>query len=117
MNNNFIIIGVNSIDESLNFYENVLDFKIEKRLNPNTNTDIVFIKKDNLKIELIKRDDMPPVDNSNSSISIAFSNDNLENRIKILSDKNIDYLQDSLGNGMKFLRFEDPTGVGVVIYE
>ena len=66
MNNSFIMIGVQSMDASVDYFKNILDFQVEGNQKPN----------DDIK-----------------------------------------YISAALPNGTKFLKFQDPNNVNIVLYE
>ncbi|MDZ7795947.1 MAG: VOC family protein [Candidatus Marinimicrobia bacterium] len=118
MNKSFVSIAVNSLEISVSFYVTILNFHTEKNIEPADGIRITFLSNtDNFTLELIERADLPAADNKGSSVSLMFSNNDLEEKRKILRYNDIEYLDDILPNGMKYLHFRDPDGVGIVLYE
>ncbi|MFO7840614.1 MAG: VOC family protein [Fidelibacterota bacterium] len=118
MNQSFVMIGVNSLEISVSFYETILDFHTEKNIEPGDGIRIAFLSNtDNFTLELIEKADHPAAGNKGSSVSLMFSNNDLDEKRKILRYNDIEYVDDVLPNGMKYVRFRDPDGVGIVLYE
>jgi len=116
MQKSFITIGVNSIEESLPFYRDILDFVLERRVTPAENIELAWLKNENgLIVELVHRSgsDIPKVDNSDSFITLTFQVDDLDSKITILDSHNISYESFTLPNGSDVKRFRDPNGTAV----
>ena len=118
MTNSFIMIGVQSMDASVDFFKNILDFQVEGNQKPNNDIELTFLKNaDNFMIELVYRTDIPVPDNKDSSTSIMFRHIDLEAKKEVLVNNDIKYISAALPNGTKFLKFQDPNNVNIVLYE
>jgi len=112
----FITIGVNSIDESLSFYCDILSFDLERRVAPAEGIELAWLKNENgLVVELVHRSgsNIPRVDNSDSFITLTFQTDALDSKIELLDRLNISYESFTLPNGSDVKRFRDPNGTAV----
>lgn len=114
MQKSIITIGVKSIEKSLYFYQEILNFKIDNRFKPSQNVELVFLSnKDGLIIELHHNSDMPIPDNSKSSVTLTFQFDDLDDRNKHLIKNDITFTKMTIPGGMRFSRFSDPDGVAI----
>jgi predicted enzyme related to lactoylglutathione lyase len=78
-------IEVGSLQDSIQFYERMFDLKIEQRFTLNGEK-IVFLKNEDVKIELIESKDMSTLSNS---VHIAWQVDDIEGWMKGLSNKGL----------------------------
>jgi catechol 2,3-dioxygenase-like lactoylglutathione lyase family enzyme len=115
MEKSFIAIGVKSIDQSINFYQSILNFKLDKRIQPTNDTIIAWLKDDNnFIIELIQKNNMPLQNNNNSSITLCFTVNDLNEKQKKLDENSIKYEKFTLGNNEHdVLRFKDPDNISI----
>ena len=114
MQKSIVTIGVKSIEESIKFYQEILNFKVDNRYKPSENIELVFLSNENgLIIELLHGTEMPIPDNSKSSITLTFQIDDMDVRNEQLTKNNIDFKKMSVPSGMRFSRFSDPNGVAI----
>lgn len=118
MNSSFVSIRVNSTEPFVRFYEALLDFHVERELQPGNGIGIVFMNNaDNFTLEFVAHPEHPAAGNERGAVSLMFMNNDLEKKKKILEDHNVEYVEDRLPNGMRFLRFQDPGNLDIVLYE
>lgn len=114
----FFTIGTSSLEESIKFYQEVLDFELEKRFSPRPGVEIAFLSdKHNSKIELIQRGPISP--SENCPISISFEVDDI-NAVKEHLDKHnvkITSGPTELPSKVKLLHAQDPNGVALGFVE
>ncbi len=114
----FITIGINSVDESIHFYTEVLGFKVESRVKPTDFVELIWLKNENsLIVELVKNDRMPPPDRSQSSVTLTFQFENLKDKVETLNNFNIEYNYYQLPNGLNVYKFKDPDGVSIAFMD
>lgn len=100
------------MEESIRFYEEVMDFKLDRKFSPHTGTTIAFLSSEGeCKIELIDRGE--PTDNTNCHISIGFSVDDMEKVFSHLKSHNTEIVFEpqTMPNGVKLMQAKDPNGV------
>jgi predicted lactoylglutathione lyase len=119
MEKSFIAIGVKSIDDSINFYQSILGFKLDKKVKPSDDTELAWLKdKNNFIIELIKKKNIPALNNKNSSITLCFSVKDLKEKQKLLDENSIKYENFKLGNNEHtVLKFKDPDKIYISFIE
>lgn len=114
MNNSIISIGVKSMEESLSFFKDVMDFNLDRRMNPSPGVELCFISnKDQMVIELIEMENVPVPVNSSSSLTLTFMVENLEEKEALLKVKNIKYKTKTLPNRLNVHQFHDPNGISL----
>ena len=114
MKKNFVTIGVNSLESSIAFYKEILNFKENKRLAPAPGLQLVFLENENnFKIELVDREDSEPIDYSTSPFTLTFMVDDLDSRQELLEQKSIVFTRFPLPTGIDIIRFSDPDGLGI----
>ena len=110
-------INVKNLDESINFYTNILDMKVINRFSPNKGVEISFMKgEEPIVIELIEGHESC---HNSGNITLGFGVDNLEDTIKKLKTSNIEILGGpiSVANGVKILFAKDINGVKLSFLE
>lgn len=119
MKYSFVTISVKDMEESANFYKDVLGLKEAKRFSPQPGIDIMFLKdeQDNA-IELIAHqgEDVPY---GRIPVSIGFDVDSLDATMTMLKEKNVGISRGPLGapGGLRFLFVKDPNGVEIEFIE
>jgi len=112
----FLTIGCNSLDESREFYQNLLGFTLEREFAPGPDIRIAFLKRPDLKIELVERGDMMLPGNDQSSLTITVTVDDLAPVEQKLQTTGCALPERAtLPNGMELIRFQDPDGVNVTV--
>ena len=63
---------------------------------------------------MVKKDNMPILNNSNSPVTLCFTVNDLKEKQKLLDDNSIKYEKFSVGNNEHtFLRFKDPNKINI----
>lgn len=115
----FVTVSVKDMEESANFYKNILGLKEARRFSPQPGIDIMFLKDDeNNAIELVAH----PGEDSDCGrvpVSIGFVVDSLDAVISMLKEKNVAITSGPVGvpGGARFLFVNDPNGVGIEFIE
>ncbi|MCJ7841909.1 VOC family protein [Lederbergia sp. NSJ-179] len=78
-------IDVRNLDHSISFYESMFDFKMEQFLTL-SGEKIAFLKNEDVKIELIELEDIPPPCHS---VHIAWQVEDIESWMKRLRGKGL----------------------------
>lgn len=114
MDKSFVTIGVNNLQESITFYQEVLGYRVEKELQPTRHINLCWIAKtDSLTIELVQQENMPQADNTHSSITLTYQVADLAPYKQILVKMQTQYTEMTLGPGATAIRFSDPNGVAL----
>ncbi len=120
-----VAITINNLKESVEFYTQILDFKIEKEFErKDMNAYATFLKLNDFQIELWEFQDMKNNINSLDDIKvrgirhIAFEVDNLEKTISNLSKKGLNFSNSQLGASGHYYSFTtDPNGIALEFYQ
>ena len=120
-----VAITVNDIEESVNFYTQILGFKIaEKFAREDMRAYATLVKLNDFQIELWQFQDMKENSNPLNDIKIrgirhiAFEVDNLKEIISKLSEKGLEFSDPKLGASGHYYSFAtDPSGVALEFYE
>ncbi len=110
----FITIPVHSMDESIQFYEQVIGLKLFKRFNPDEGTEIAFMSDGHEGvIELIHGAGFPP--GSECSVSIGFNVDDIDETHEHLKKHGVKITSGPirLPTKTQILHAEDPNGVNL----
>lgn len=113
-------IHVSDMENSIEFYINVLGMKIIKEMHPNENLKIVFLKgKGEVMLELIEEKSLSQLDKFSSPVSIGIFIDDMDEILQMLKEKKVPIKRGpiSLPSGSKLLFIEDPNGVEVEFIE
>jgi lactoylglutathione lyase len=116
-------IMVTDMDESIRFYEDLLDFKVRIRVN-NGDQELVFLEHHGLagfEIELI-RDIIPTITYTEYGLvnHLAFAVDHIDSVITSLRKRGVQYLTNKPKrgiNGRKTIRFKGPNGESLQLVE
>lgn len=114
MNVGFVTIMVNSLDETIKFYQEVLDFSIVRRFNAGPDTEIVFMSdKKGSQLEFIKSGTENVT--HNGMISIGFNVEDIDATADYLKKHNVQITDGpiSLPSGVKLLHAHDLNGVAL----
>lgn len=122
MNIRFVTITVKNLEESLNFYKEILDLKEIKRFSPQEAINIVFLKDEGSgMIELIEYQKKPKnhQDSKKSLVSIGLGVVDLQKTLDLLKDKGIEILRGPIEvpSGEKFAFINDPNGVEIELIQ
>ena len=114
MNIGFITIPVTSLDETIKFYQEVMDFEIIRRFGGGPQMEIVFMadKKGN-QLEFIQSGNTKV--EHDGLISIGFNVDDIDATAAYLREHNVNITQgpDTLPSGVKLMHANDLNGVGL----
>ena len=114
MDKNFVTIGVNSLDNSIAFYKDILGFTVEKRFQPANEIELAFlVNADGFKIELVDRKDMEKIDYSQAPLTLSFMTDDLDGIQQLLGKHSVTCVRFPLPTGIEILRLTDPDGLGI----
>lgn len=120
-----IAITVNNLEESLNFYTNILGFKTVKSFErKDMGAKTTFVELNDFQIELWQFNDMitnsEPLDNIKvrGIRHIAFEVTNLKDKIKELQKKGLKFSEIKMGANSHYYSFtSDPNEVALEFYQ
>lgn len=114
----YTTVTVKDLDESLDFYINILGLKQVNKFSPESGITISFLRDDNSNlIELLENKNLSEEDFKESRVSIGFGVDNLEEILDRLKIEGIEIIRDIIntpGDG-KLAAIKDPNGVEIGI--
>ena len=112
----FSTLFVKNLEESVQFYQDVIGLPIKGRFKPNPNMEIVFLGDDEAQIELIYDANKDTID-IGPDISWAFSVDSVEDMYQFVKKQNIIILSEIIEPmpSAKFFFIEDPNGMKIQI--
>jgi len=108
----FITIPVYSLEESVSFYKDNLDFTVERSFSPAENIHITFLSDGSGgKIELIEFKGHSP--NNEAELSIGFEVEDIQAVFNRLKAASVDIPEEphSISNGVTLMQAKDPNGV------
>ncbi|MBN2616983.1 MAG: VOC family protein [Spirochaetales bacterium] len=118
MNFLWVTINVKDMEESLNFYQEILGLKLNRKLNPLPGTEIAFLGNGGTEVELIRnvQNGKPQYGND---ISMGFSVKSLDEEIKRLKKTGVKDIQGPFQPNptIKFIYITDPNGVKIQLVE
>ncbi|AIY82266.1 glyoxalase/Bleomycin resistance /Dioxygenase superfamily protein [Clostridium baratii str. Sullivan] len=122
MNIKFITITVKNLEESLNFYKEILGFKEVRRMNPMEGVKIAFLEDENSgTIELIENEEISKAYDvlKESMVSIGFGVENINEKIDELKNKKINIIRGPIEvpDGSKLAFIKDPNGIEIEFIE
>lgn len=114
----YTTVTVKDLDESLDFYINILGLKQVNKFSPESGVTISFLRDDNSTlIELLEDKNLSEEDFKESRVSIGFGVDNLDEILDRLKIEGIEIIRDIIntpGDG-KLATIKDPNGVEIGI--
>lgn len=114
----YTTIIVKDLEESLDFYINIIGLKKVNKFSPEPGVTISFLRDEESNlIELLEDTNLSEKDFKLSRVSIGFGVDNLEETLKRLKENGIDTTKETIetpGNG-RLAFIEDPNGVEIGI--
>lgn len=114
----YTTVTVKDLDESLDFYINILGLKQVNKFSPASGITISFLRDDNSNlIELLEDKNLSEEDFKESRVSIGFGVDNLDEILDRLKIEGIEIIRDIIntpGDG-KLAAIKDPNGVEIGI--
>lgn len=113
-----ITIMVKNLEESIDFYQNIIGLPIADRFQAGPDQEIVFLGEGETLIELIYNRKLEKV-KIGQDISIGFSVDNLDETIEFVKGKDIEFLSEVIqpNDLTRFFFVLDPNGVKVQFIE
>lgn len=122
MNIKFITLTVKSLEESLNFYKEILGFKEVRRMNPMEGIKIAFLEDEHSgTIELIENKEVSKAYDipKESMVSIGFGVENINEKIDELKSKKINIVRGPIEvpDGSKLAFIKDPNGIEIEFIE
>ncbi|MCK5148906.1 VOC family protein [bacterium] len=114
----FITIITGDIEQSVRFYEDILEFKLLQRIEPAPGIKIAFMGDGGEnKIELIERG--PVVIPDVPLVSLGFEVENMDDMREYLVEMGVKILQEphTLSNGTRLMQAVDINGIGLGFVE
>jgi len=110
-------IKVNDMEESLDFYMDIVGLQVERRLEAGPDREIVFLDGGETKIELISGKDSDV--NIGKDISIGFTVDSIDNKMEFLQGRGIEVLEGPFRPNptVAFFYIKDPSGLRIQFVE
>ncbi|MGB8452145.1 MAG: VOC family protein [Anaerocolumna sp.] len=115
---NWCTIQVNDMEESLNFYQNIVGLNIERRYQAGPDTEITFLGEGETKIELIHNKTKQSVQ-IGSDLSIGFEVASIEEMTEFLKEKRLPIHSGPFQPNphIKFIYVLDPNGLKIQFAE
>lgn len=113
----WVNINCLDLDETLNFYEGVLNLECVKRYYLDENRELALVKAKNIVLQFIE--DANDLDLKFSpDVAIGMQIDNLEEWLIKLKENDIEIIDDinTIG-GVRFITIQDPSGMNIQLYE
>ena len=110
----FILIGTNSLEKSIQFYEEVLGFTLFDKYSPAQDVEIAFLTdKHGMKLELV--DHVHIADNPHNNFSIGFEVDDIEGTKNYLEKNGVKIVSGptTVPDGTRLLHAKDPNGINL----
>ena len=111
-------LNVKNMDESLDFYENIVGLKLERRVSMGPDKELAFLGEDETKVELIY-DKTNNSLNIGNDISLGFTTPSIENKLTFLKEKGINIHSGPFQPAphIKFFFILDPNGLRIQFVE
>ena len=110
----FITISTNDLDQSIAFYEDVLEFRLLRQFDPSPGVRIAFMGDGGQnKIELIERGPFEPPKQPCVSLGFEVEDMDLVHEDLVAMDVTILEPPHTLPNGTRLMLAVDPNGVGL----
>ncbi|RAK07897.1 lactoylglutathione lyase [Halanaerobium saccharolyticum] len=113
-------IKVKDLVESIDFYENIVDLKVQRRFEAGPDREIAFLAAaaGQTEIELISDQDKTKSD-IGKDISLGFEVDSVEEKVKFLKEKGIEIQSGPISPNpqIEFFYVLDPNGVKIQFVE
>jgi len=109
---------VKNMEESLKFYQEILDLKIHDQIKNQQGPEILFLGEEETKIELIHDKHMQDID-MGQSISLGFQVESLDRQMAFLKEKGIDIHSGPFqpNPNTRFFYILDPNGLKIQFIE
>jgi len=114
----WVTIHVREMEKSLQFYEEVINLKVNRRMKPNTDMEIVFLGIGETQVELIYNA-KARITGIGEDISLGFVVDSIEKMHELLKEKNIPVHSGPFQPNpfIRFIYVLDPNGVKIQFVE
>lgn len=119
MNFCWITLNVNNMEESLNFYHEIIGLKISERFNVGEDIEIAMLgETDGTKVELIYNKKQNILAQS-EGLSIGFEVKSLDETMELLKNKNISIKRGPISPlpSLRFFFINDPNGIEIQIVQ
>jgi lactoylglutathione lyase len=122
MNYGFVTVKVNSLEESLKFYTEILSLKVINQFSAGPGVSIAFLSDDKgNKIELIENSHEKVSEEAKglSLISIGFIVDSVDEIVELVNEKGIKIVRGpvQVPSGARLMYIEDPNGAEIEFIE
>lgn len=109
---------VKNMDDSLKFYTEVLDLKVDRKYPAGPGVEIAFLGKGETKFELICNEALKDID-LGAHVSTGFQVESVDAFIETLKTKNIDVIEGPFepSPAIKFFYIKDPNGYKIQLVE
>ena len=111
-------ILVNNMDESLEFYEEIVGIKLVDRFPAGPGMEISFLGEGETKVELICNEKLKELD-AGSRVTLGFKVESLEEKINFIKEKGINIITGPIqpNPSIKYFIIKDPNGVKIQFAE
>ena len=111
-------ITVNNMEESLKFYQEIVELKLNRRFPAGPNVDIAFLGEGETEVELICDSHHKPTGKA-EDISLGFEVESLEEMINFIREKGLEISRGPYQPNphIKFFYVKDPNGVNIQFVE
>lgn len=111
-------LSVKNLDESIKFYEDILDLRVVNRFPAGPGTEIAFLGGGDTQIELICSGDGGEI-NTGNDISWGFTVDSLDQALALVKEKGIDIESGPIQPNphVRFFFIRDPNGMKIQLVE
>jgi lactoylglutathione lyase len=111
-------ILVNNMDESLEFYEEIVGIKLVDRFPAGPGMEISFLGEGETKVELICNEKLKELD-AGSRVTLGFKVESLEEKINFIKGKGIKIITGPIqpNPSIKYFIIKDPNGIKIQFAE
>ena len=111
-------IEVNDLEESLEFYQEIVGLKLNRRFEAGPESEIAFLGAGETEIELIDHEESDEVD-IGQDISLGFEVDSLDEKLEFIKEKGIPIHSGPVqpNPNIKFFFIQDPNGLKIQFVE
>jgi len=120
MNFSWVTIQVKDMEKSIQFYQDVVGLRLDRRFSPVQGMDLAFLQSEDTKteVELVKNEQNPTPGHSND-ISLGFRASSIEEIKGTLKDFGIEKIEGPYkpNENLQFIYASDPNGVKIQFIE
>lgn len=111
-------VTVRNMDESLDFYQNVVGLTLNKRVKSNETTSLAFLGTGETQIELIHRSNAEPLV-MGKGISLGFAVENLDVKMQSIKEQGLELYDGPFAPNphVRFFYVLDPNGLKIQFVE